>query len=69
MSSSTIPVAVSDPINARILAVSEDRVQGFHEEPFQEIGRLAGLELPLVLERVRAMLDAGTCPSTSRPGP
>jgi hypothetical protein len=60
MPTSTIPTAVSDPINARILAVSEDRVQGFHAEPFQEIARRAGLDPPLVVERIRAMLAAGT---------
>ena len=24
------PIATSDPVNARILAVSEDKLQGFH---------------------------------------
>src|SRR5919202_2636611 len=55
-----IPVEVTDPVNARILAVSEDRVSGFHEDPFAEIARLSGVELPAVLERIRAMLAAGT---------
>ena len=55
----TIPTAHTDPINARIRAVSEDRLQGFHSEPFQEIARLSGLDLDLVLERIRAMLEAG----------
>ncbi|MBW3629723.1 MAG: Lrp/AsnC family transcriptional regulator [Gemmatimonadetes bacterium] len=57
---STIPVAFDDPLNAQILAVSEDRIHGFHEEPFQEIARLAGVEPALVLERIQAMLEAGT---------
>ena len=56
---STIPTEHSDPVNARILAISEDRLQGFHSEPFQEIARQSGVELPVVLERVRAMLEAG----------
>jgi DNA-binding Lrp family transcriptional regulator len=56
----TIPVEISDPINARILAVSEDRIAGFLEDPFAEIARRAEVPLPLVLERVRAMLAAGT---------
>lgn len=56
----TIPVAFDDPLNARILAVSEDRIQGFHEEPFLEISRLSGVPLEDVLERIRAMLAAGT---------
>src|SRR5919202_6516930 len=55
----TIPVEVTDPVNARILAVSEDCVSGFHEDPFAEIARLAGVELPVVLERIRTMLAAG----------
>jgi hypothetical protein len=31
------PTEVSDPVNARILAVSEDRIPGFVTEPFAEI--------------------------------
>src|SRR5688500_3976071 len=58
--SGTVPVAFDDPLNAQILAVSEDLVQGFHEEPFQEIARGSGVELDVVLERIRAMLEAGT---------
>ena len=55
-----VPVETTDPVNAAILAVSEDRVQGFHQEPFEEIARLSGVDLDTVLERVRAMLAAGT---------
>jgi DNA-binding Lrp family transcriptional regulator len=51
------PTSHNDPINARILAVSEDRLQGFHAEPFQEIARLAELDLDTVLTRIRAMLE------------
>lgn len=58
-SAATTPVEVTDPVNARILEVSEDRVQGFHPDPFGEIARLSGVELPTVLERIRAMLAAG----------
>jgi len=54
------PVEVSDPVNASILAVSEDRIAGFLEEPFAEIARLSGVEEITVLERLRAMLEAGT---------
>jgi hypothetical protein len=56
----TVPVEVTDPVNAAILAVSEDRVQGFQRDPFGEISRLSGVELPTVLERIRAMLEGGT---------
>jgi DNA-binding Lrp family transcriptional regulator len=59
MPSSVLSTAISDPINARILAVSEDRIAGFHEDPLAEIARLSELPLETVLERVRAMLEAG----------
>ena len=55
----TVPVEVTDPVNARILAISEDRIQGFQAEPFQEISRLSGVDLDTVVERIRAMLAAG----------
>jgi DNA-binding Lrp family transcriptional regulator len=59
MPSSVLSTEISDPINARILAVSEDRFAGFHVRPFAEIARLSGLPLETVLERLRAMLEAG----------
>jgi hypothetical protein len=59
MPSSLLSSEISDPVNARILAVSEDRVAGFHEDPFAEIARLSELPLDAVLDRLRAMLDAG----------
>ena len=55
----SVPVDITDPVNARILAVSEDRVAGFQSHPFGEIARLSGVPLPDVLERIRAMLAAG----------
>ena len=55
-----VPVTFDDPVNARILAVSEDRLQGFQPEPFQEISRLSGVALPTVLERIRGGLDFAT---------
>jgi len=60
MNAATIPVATTDPVNARILAISEDKIQGFHADPIGEIGRLGGVEAPVVIERVGAMLRAGT---------
>src|SRR5437870_7375003 len=60
MSTLTIPVSVHDPVNARILAVSEDKVQGFQRDPLGEIARLSGVDLPTVVERIGAMLRAGT---------
>ena len=59
MSTATIPVQVTDPINARILAVSEDKVQGFQPDPLGEISRLSGVDVATVAERIGAMLRAG----------
>ena len=50
----------SDEINAKILTVSEDRLQGFQRDPLGEIARQSGVELPVVIERIQAMLRAGT---------
>ena len=54
-----VSVAPRDAINRRILEVSEDRIRGFVREPFEEIARRANLELDVVVERIRAMLEAG----------
>jgi DNA-binding Lrp family transcriptional regulator len=59
MPSSVLSTEITDPVNAQILAVSEDRIAGFHEDPFAEIARLSGLRPDVVLERLRAMLEAG----------
>ncbi|GAB4167022.1 MAG: hypothetical protein Fur0032_04820 [Terrimicrobiaceae bacterium] len=50
----------NDPINERILEVSEDKISGFHRAPFQEIANLSGISLDEVTARIRAMLEAGT---------
>jgi DNA-binding Lrp family transcriptional regulator len=55
-----VPTAHTDPVNARILAVSEDRIQGFVRDPFGEIAEKAGMDPEVVMERIRAMLRAGT---------
>src|SRR5882672_5294075 len=60
MSTLTIPVSIDDPINARILSISEDKIQGFQTDPFGEISRLSGVDLPTVIARIRAMLCAKT---------
>ena len=57
--SESVPTEVADPINSRILAVSEDRVAGFVEEPFAEIATAVGLPEEVVIERLKAMLSAG----------
>ena len=57
---STVPVWIDDPVNAAILAVSEDRLQGFVLDPFGEIAHRSGVPVETVLERIVAMLQAGT---------
>ncbi|MDP0491984.1 MAG: Lrp/AsnC family transcriptional regulator [Verrucomicrobiota bacterium JB023] len=54
-----IPTEHDDPINAQILAVSEDLVAGFQRQPFHVIAEQSGVPLDTVLERIRAMLEAG----------
>jgi len=60
MTTAMVPVEFDEPVNAAILAVSEDKLLGFQRDPFGEIARRSGIELATVVERVRAMLDAGT---------
>lgn len=60
MELSTDPIETSEPVNSRILAVSEDRIQGFQRDPLGQISKESGVELPLVVERIRAMLGVGT---------
>ncbi len=56
----TIPVAISDPINQKILSVSEDLLSGFQTDPFGEISRLTEIPVDIVIDRVKAMLASGT---------
>ncbi len=55
-----LPIAHTDPINARILSVSEDRIQGFVRDPIGVIAEQSGVDAETVIERVRAMMRAGT---------
>jgi DNA-binding Lrp family transcriptional regulator len=55
-----LPVEHTDPINAQILAVSEDKIEGFVREPFEEIARRSGVDAGVAIARVTAMLNAGT---------
>ncbi|MEP6956636.1 MAG: AsnC family protein, partial [Chthoniobacterales bacterium] len=55
-----LPVEHNDPINEKILAISEDKIEGFVREPFVEIARRAGVAEDVVMERIAAMLRAGT---------
>jgi hypothetical protein len=56
----TAPFEISDAINARILAISEDKLQGFQRDPWSEIARQTDLEPALIIERIRAMVEGGT---------
>ncbi len=47
-------------MNAAILAVSEDTIQGFTPDPFGEIAGRSGVPVSAVIERIEAMLRAGT---------
>jgi len=55
-----LPVEHNDPINAKILAVSEDKIEGFVREPFEEIANRSGVGVEDVTARIAAMLRAGT---------
>ena len=60
MSTATLPVETADPTNAQILAISEDKIQGFRPDPLAEIARQSALDLPTVADRIIAMLQSGT---------
>jgi hypothetical protein len=55
-----LPVEHNDLINAKILAISEDKIEGFVREPFEEIARRSGVGVDVVMARIAAMLRAGT---------
>lgn len=54
------PIAHTDPINARILSISEDRIEGFVRDPIGEIARRSEIDAATVVERLATMLRAGT---------
>src|ERR1700742_2753451 len=56
----SVPIEIQDPVNARILAVSEGKIQGFQTDPLGQIAKQSGVDLPTVIERIAAMLRAGT---------
>jgi hypothetical protein len=60
VSTDAVPAHIDDPVNAQILAVSEDRVQGFHRRPLDVIAEQSGVDVDTVIDRVSAMLRAGT---------
>ncbi|MHB8461992.1 MAG: Lrp/AsnC family transcriptional regulator, partial [Vulcanimicrobiaceae bacterium] len=59
-SAAAIPTTISDPVNASILGIAEDRLVGFLPDPLGEIAQRSGLPVATVIERIGAMLSAGT---------
>src|ERR1041384_5824162 len=55
-----LPVEHNDAINEKILAVSEDKIEGFVREPFDEIAKRTGVPVEIVMARIAAMVRAGT---------
>ena len=45
MDVAAVPTATHDPINARILAISEDKLQGFQPDPISEIAKQSGVDV------------------------
>ena len=60
ISSQMLTMEHDDPINAKILAISEDKIEGFVREPFEAIARRSGVDVDVVMTRIAAMLCAGT---------
>ena len=60
MATETIPIATDDPVNAKILSVSEDKILGFHRNPIREIADQSDVPIDDVVKRIRAMLEGGT---------
>src|SRR6266849_6773925 len=54
------PVEHDDPTNVRILAISEVKIEGFVHEPVDEIAQRSDVPVDVVMERIAAMLRAGT---------
>ena len=55
-----LPTEHNDPVNAKILAISEDKIEGFVREPFEEVAQRSGVDVDVVMARIAAMLRAGT---------
>jgi len=50
-----LSVEHNDPINEKLLAISEDKIEGFVREPFEEIAERSGVEVDVVMGRIAAM--------------
>jgi DNA-binding Lrp family transcriptional regulator len=60
MTIEAVPSRIDDSVNAAILAISEDLLEGFQVDPFGAIAERSGVPLETVIERIVAMLRAGT---------
>ena len=60
MTTTFVPTEFDDPVNAAVLAVAEDKIEGFRRDPLGDISKQSGVELSVVVERIREMLRAGT---------
>ena len=60
MSTVSVPLSLDDPINTAILGISEDKLEGFQRDPFGEIAARSDMSIETVIERIRALLAAGT---------
>jgi DNA-binding Lrp family transcriptional regulator len=60
MNTTIVPADIDDPINAAILSVSEDKIQGFQIDPIGQISSQSGIDPETVTERIQAMLRSGT---------
>jgi DNA-binding Lrp family transcriptional regulator len=54
------PTSPRDPINRQILEVSEDQIRGFVRNPMREIATRSGIDVGTVIDRIQAMLRAGS---------
>lgn len=54
-----IPTSPNDPVNTDILLVAEDRIKGFRRRPFHAISEQCGHPVPVVIQRLKAMMEAG----------
>lgn len=54
------PIDIADPINAQILAQSEDCIPGFNRDPIAQIAHQSNLDPAIVIERIAAMLRGKT---------
>jgi DNA-binding Lrp family transcriptional regulator len=60
LATTSVPIDLQDETNVAILRVAEDRLEGFIDDPIGTIAERSGIDADTVIERLRAMLEAGT---------